>query len=145
VDKIGHRTVHFAGRWLSAIIDEFSFKEPNLDVSLLYKNECLNLVLNLDSEVDVARLRTKLQEAFAAKDRGAIGAIFQALLSAVDIGQRPKHAGAFHAFVQHALVATGFKFTGYSLYGSLQELNIELPDLAYVIIKLRYCPNQQIV
>ncbi|MDR1050948.1 MAG: AAA family ATPase [Deltaproteobacteria bacterium] len=120
------------------VIQSWSFRLPNDEVSSAYNEDCLRTIFNLSDE----ELKTKgkaLQKAFLARDAQTVGDMISDLLSPISCHQRTLDEKNFHYYVHLILISMGFNINS-ELPGSDKrlDLSVELPGRVYVIIELKY-------
>jgi hypothetical protein len=123
------------------IVDSYSFRFPNYEVSSSYKTDICQVIF--DKKRKTLETRGKeIQMAFLARDAKTIETIFGNYLSTISYFERIKDEKTFHAFIHLILKAMGFKVRS-ELSGATIRIDclVELPDSVYVIIELKLNQN----
>jgi DNA-binding ferritin-like protein (Dps family) len=99
--------------------------------------------LKLKSGDELITKGEELQKAFLAMDANYVSTMFSNFFSTISFYQRPDQEKTFHSYVQLILSAMGFKVLT-EIPGSEGRLDLclELADKVYLIIELKYCPDE---
>jgi hypothetical protein len=142
LDKITLSPVNVPETGETEPIDSYSFRLPNFEVSSSYHRDCFKAVFGLESIDDLNAKGVRLRQAILSRDAGTVVEVLSGLISKISYLQRPDKEKDFHAIVQAALMAMGFKVRSEQpgFIGRL-DLLLELPDKVRAITELKYCPS----
>jgi hypothetical protein len=126
----------------SDLVDSYSFKLPNFEVSSSYLKDCFQTIFDLGSDEALALKAGEMRKALLDQDAKTVSSIFSNYLATISYFQRPKEERTFHTIIQTILQVMGFKVIS-ELTGSQVRLDlcIEMPDKLFIIIELKYCPK----
>ncbi|MDR1297453.1 MAG: AAA family ATPase [Deltaproteobacteria bacterium] len=141
VDKISNVSIPNPATGLGVIMDSYSFKLPNSEVSTSYYRDCFSIVFGVEPNKGVALAkRSELLEGFLTKDAKKVSEVFNFFLTKISYYQRPKNEKEFHKFVQLILVGMNFKILSeIPGYANRLDLYCFLSDDVSLIIELKYC------
>ncbi|MDR2198243.1 MAG: AAA family ATPase [Deltaproteobacteria bacterium] len=143
VDKVIQVEIETMDTKKSEIIDSYTFRLPNLEVSTSYLNVCFSSYFDLIDVKDLINKGEYLKNAILSRDDKTVSAIFSNFFSTITYYQRPASEKEFHTAVHLILVAMGFKLWS-ELAGTIgrMDLCVELDSQVFVIIELKYSPNK---
>jgi uncharacterized membrane-anchored protein YjiN (DUF445 family) len=124
-------------------VDSYTFRFPNHEVSSSYYKNCFSIILKLKSSKELETRGEELQQAFLAMDAKKVSNILSNFFSTISFYQRPEQEKTFHSYVQLILSSMGFNvLTEMPGAEGRLDLCIQLPDKVYLIIELKYCPDE---
>ncbi|MDR2198889.1 MAG: AAA family ATPase [Deltaproteobacteria bacterium] len=143
VDKIISVEIESLDTKETEMVDSYTFRLPNLEVSSSYLNVCFSSYFNRIDVKDFKNKGAELKNAILSRDAKTVSDIFSNLFSTLTYYQRPSSEMEFHTAVQLILITMGFKVRS-ELAGTIgrMDLCLEFDSQIFVIIELKYSPNK---
>jgi DNA-binding transcriptional ArsR family regulator len=143
LDKSAFRPVMDLNSEKTKLVESYSFKLPNFEVSSSYYKDCFSVILGLKLDDLLAR-REELQEAFLSRDADKVSAFFKKNFARLSYLQKLKSGRNVRLLVQALLMSLSFKVQDEvaDQTGRL-DLCFEIQERVYVLIELKFIPAQR--